>query len=96
MSTGRHWKRLCFLPKYSFLKDMNEAVRRVESTTGNWVNIHDVQEIVGCAETDIYQLRGALNAMLTYFGMDEEEHNTEVFKLARFALEYTREKEKQK
>ena len=48
-----------------------------------------------CAETDIYQLRDALNAMLTYFGMDEEEHNTEVFNRARNALEGTREKEKE-
>ena len=24
MSKGRHWKRLCSLPKYSFLKDIND------------------------------------------------------------------------
>lgn len=69
---------------------------RVESKTGDWVNIHAVQEVVDNAETDIYQLRGALDAVLTYFSMDGEYYNTDVFNLARNAMEDTRENENQK
>ena len=31
MNTGRHWKAVCSLPKYSFFKDLNENVCRVET-----------------------------------------------------------------
>ena len=92
MSTGKHWKRLCELPKYSFLKDMNESVCRVENKAGNWVEIHKVQEIVDNAETDINELKSALNMMITYFGMDEDEWNKPVFDNARNRL---KEKEDQ-
>ena len=57
MSTGKHWKAVCSLPKYSFFKDMNENVCRVENKSGNWIEAHKAQEIVDNAETDIHELR---------------------------------------
>lgn len=89
MSTGRHWKAVCSLPKYSFFKDMNENVCRVENKSGNWIEVHKAQEIVANAETDINELRSALNMMLTYFGMDEDEWNKTVFDNARNILKET-------
>ena len=93
MSTGRHWKRLCELPKYSFLKDMNESVCRVENKSGNWIEIHEAQEIVDNAETDINELKSIVNLFLTYFGMDEDEWNKPVFDRAREVLLEINEKE---
>ena len=89
MSTGRHWKRLCELPKYSFLKDTNENICRVENKSGNWIEIHEAQEVVDNAEADIHDLKSALNMMLTYFGMDEDEWNKTVFDNARNKLKET-------
>ena len=64
MSTGRHWKAVCSLPKYSFFKDINENICRVENKSGNWIEVHKAQEIVDNAETDIHELQSALNYQL--------------------------------
>ena len=92
-STGKHWKRLCGLPTYSFFKDMNENICRVPNPTGNWIEIHKAQEIVDNAETDINELKSIVNLFLTYFGMDEDEWNKSVFDKAREVLLEINEKE---
>lgn len=86
MRGRKYWKAICSLPRYSFLKDMRENVCAVENKSGNWIEVHKAQEIVDNAETDIQELIEALNMMVTYFGMDEDEWSKAIFDNARNVL----------
>lgn len=44
-------------------------------------------ECIAPYAAEVERLRAALNCMLTFFGMDEEEHSKAVFDQARAALE---------
>lgn len=90
MQTGKHWKKICRLPTYSFMRDAYGNIRRVADSTGQWIDKSSVQEIIDNAETDISELQSSLNLMLTFFGMDEDEWNSHVFRQARITLELTK------
>lgn len=82
----KYWDRLCALQPYSFFLSEPPVVKRVPDKTGKWIERHKAQEIVDAAQTEIGELRSALNAMLTHMGMDEDEWNKPTFDQARRAL----------
>lgn len=81
-----YWDRLCALPKYSFILQAG-GVRRVPDSVGNWIEYHSAQLVMDGAQAEINTLRSALSAMLTQFGMDEDEWSKPTFNQARAALE---------
>ena len=48
--------------------------------------VADQTETIAQLKLNNEKLREALSAMLTFFGMDEDENNLEIFKLAKKAL----------
>ncbi len=64
----------------------NNAAGYVEFGSTQAVEALVRQVIRDMPKSDADKLRSALNCMLTFFGMDEEEHSKEVFDQARAAL----------
>lgn len=81
----KYWLKLCKLKPYSFML-VNGGVSCVEDRGGSWLERHKVQELVESADSEIQELRSALQAMITYFGMDEDEWSKPVFDKANYAL----------
>lgn len=55
------WNRLCSLPRYMFLlRPSGKGVQKLEDSTGNWIDVHDAQQIVDDAQTELAALREEL------------------------------------
>lgn len=52
--------RLHQLPSFSFLKDNDGTVRRVEMSTGNWKDGHEVSTLMAEAQEEINSLKARL------------------------------------
>lgn len=86
-------KAFCALPRYSFHLS-NGGVRRVPDRSGNWVEFGQAHQLFDPVAVDaaiakaeaMPVLLSALNAMMTQFGMDEDEWSKPTFDQARDAI----------
>ncbi|MBV7523405.1 hypothetical protein KW834_03160 [Pseudomonas sp. PDM29] len=52
------WDKLNALPRYMFLlKPSDAGVQKLEGRTGNWIDVHEAQQVVDLAQEEINQLR---------------------------------------
>ncbi|GGX11382.1 hypothetical protein GCM10007242_16880 [Pigmentiphaga litoralis] len=56
------WDRLCKLPKFSFIIKA-DGVRRVEDSTGNWIEYASAQAVIDDAQAEINTLRERLDRL---------------------------------
>lgn len=58
------WDKLTALPRYMFLlKASGSGVQKLEDFTGNWIDVHEAQQVVDQAQEEINQLRGERDAL---------------------------------
>jgi hypothetical protein len=82
-------KRYLWMGWQAAQADQADEIKRLNAGW-NEANILNIQ-----LQLDNMKLREALSAMLTFFGMDEDENNLEIFKLANKALSTTSQPESQ-
>jgi hypothetical protein len=58
------WDKLNALPRYMFLlKPSDAGVQKLEDRTGNWIDVHEAQQVVDLAQEEINQLRAERDAL---------------------------------
>lgn len=82
---NKYWNKLNKIQPHSFWI-INNGVSRVPDSCGNWLERDKVQQLIESADLEICELRSALQAMLTYFDMDEDEWSKPVFENVRYVL----------
>lgn len=57
--------KLNALPRYMFLlKPSDVGIQKLEDSTGNWIDVHEAQQVVDQAQEEINQLRAERDALL--------------------------------
>jgi hypothetical protein len=64
VSTGKFWKAICGLTKYSFFINRSGGVVRSEDVSGSWIDVYEAQAIVDAAEDELAELRASNAALL--------------------------------
>ncbi|VVP73204.1 MULTISPECIES: hypothetical protein [Pseudomonas] len=58
------WDKLNALPRYMFLlKPSDAGVQKLEDRTGNWIEVHEAQQVVDQAQEEINQIRAERDAL---------------------------------
>jgi hypothetical protein len=58
------WDKLNALPRYMFLlKPSDAGIQKLEDRTGNWIDVHEAQQVVDQAQENINQLRAERDAL---------------------------------
>lgn len=58
------WDKLNTLPRYIFLlKPSGNGVQKLEDFTGNWIDVHEAQQVVDQTQEEINQLRAERDAL---------------------------------
>jgi len=58
------WDKLNTLPRYMFLlKPSGNGVQKLEDFTGNWIDVHEAQQVVDQTQEEINQLRAERDAL---------------------------------
>jgi regulator of replication initiation timing len=58
------WDKLNTLPRYMFLlKPSGNGVQKLEDFTGNWIDVHEAQQVVDQAQEENNQLRAERDAL---------------------------------
>ncbi|MEJ8867289.1 hypothetical protein [Pseudomonas jessenii] len=58
------WDKLNALPRYMFLlKPSDVGVQKLEDRTGNWIDVHEAQQVVDQAQEKINQFRAERDAL---------------------------------
>lgn len=58
-----YWQKICAVPHYGFIHSPdNSRVLKVEGI-GNWIDMHDAQDVVGAAQSEINALRRTVDEL---------------------------------